>query len=273
MRAELHVSASSLRLLESCPRAWAYRYLAGHAPEDTAAGLVLGRAIHAALALWFERLRDGQPEATEDEMLQIAHDMIAEAESGAVPILSTDEDEDLRAEVDRLIAAYRQKPLRPKRVLAVEQPFSLAVTSHPETGEVLTFEEHLSGVFDLVVEGHDGSLAVIDHKSGKRAPAIEGGFDLQMGLYRWAAEQLYRPAGPVRLYHHLLMRTKTPKVELREVPAAVANISEALEAVVSGIELINLAVIHDNPVRLLGRRRSWRCGSCSFRRRCASDRT
>lgn len=272
MKSDLHVSASSLRMLEACPRSWSYRYLSGYQAEDMAPNLVLGRAVHAALAVWFERLRDGAPEATLEEMREVAFDIIAEAEMGNVPILPGADDEDLRAETDRLLVAYSRQPWRPKRVLAVEEPFSLALTHHPETGEAYSFEEHVSGVFDLVIEDDDGALAVVDHKTGKRAPVADGGLDMQMAVYRWAAEEIYRPSQPVRLYHHLLMRTKVVKVELRVIPNETANVTEAIEAVASGIVLIHAAISHTNPVRLLGRRRSWRCSSCSFRRRCSEDR-
>lgn len=273
MKSDLHVSAASLRLLESCPRAWSYRYLLGHPAEDTAPNLVLGRAVHAALARWFESHRDGTPEPALEEMQEVAFDVIADAERGSVPILVGNEDEDLRVETARLLTAFAQQPWRPRRVVAVEAPFSLALTHHPVTGEAFSFEEQVTGVFDLVVEDEDGALAVVDHKTGKRMPVAEGGFDLQMAVYAWAAERIYKPGRQVRLYHHVLTRTKTVKVELRVIPTEVANVTEGVEAVVSGVELIHTAVSHPNPVRLLGRRRSWRCGSCSFRRRCAGDRS
>ncbi|MCX5745776.1 MAG: PD-(D/E)XK nuclease family protein, partial [Proteobacteria bacterium] len=143
---------------------------------------------------------------------------------------------------------------------------------HPVTGEQFDFEEAIAGVFDLVVED-DLGVMVVDHKIGRRRPAVDGGVDLQMAIYATAAEELFPRGTPVRLAHHVLVRNKTPVVTLREIPRSPNDTAEALEAVASGVELIHVAVGHPNPGRLLGRHRSWRCGGCGYRRRCGGDRT
>ncbi len=273
----VYVSASSLRLLQDCPRAWSYRYLKGHAAEDVGLGLVLGKACHAALALFYERLRDGLPAATLDEMVAVAVASIDEAGRSSTPIARDDDDEtDLAAEAERMLRAFiLSHPFQPKRVLGVELPFFLdagQVARHPITGEQFAFEEGISGVLDLVIEDENG-IAVIDHKICKTRPALSGGIDLQLAIYALAAEELFRSDKPVRLFHHLLVRTKTPRIELREVPRSPHDVAEALEAVASGVELIHVAVGHPRPGRLLGRHRSWRCSGCGYRRRCAGDRT
>lgn len=271
---ELHVSASSLRLLQDCPRAWSYRYLAGYKAEDVAPALVLGRACHAALALWYEHLRDGVPEPSLDEMIAVSTASIEEARRGPTPIVQAEDDEtDLVAEAARMLRAFLVSiPFRPKRVVAVELPFTVGVGRHPVTGEWFEFGEAISGVFDLVVEDDDG-VAVIDHKITSRRPAVDGGIDLQLALYALAAEELFPGSKPARVFHHVLVRTKVPRVELREVPRLPHDVAEALEAVASGVELIHVAVGHARPARLLGRHRSWRCGGCGFRRRCGEDRS
>lgn len=270
----LYVSASALRLLGDCPRGFAYRYIAGFPTEDVSPALILGRAMHLALARWFERLRDGEPEATCDELIAIATGDIQQAQLGPVPIATEEDDEDLTAEAARLIRAFCVSPLRPKRVLAVELPFQISVPRHPVTGEQLEIDESIAGVIDLVIEDEErGDLVVIDHKVGKRAPVIDGGVDLQLALYALAAEDLFMPARPVRLAHHVLTRTKVPRIELREVMRTPHDVAEALEPVASGVELIHAAVGHPRPMRLLGRHRSWRCGDCGYRRRCGEDRT
>lgn len=268
----LYVSASALRLLGDCPRGYGYRYVRGYPAEDVAPALVLGKAVHAALAVWFERLRDGAPEAALDELIAIAVASIDEAKRDAVPIAANDNDEDLTAEAARLLRAFAASPLRPARVLAVELPFQIAVPRHPITGERYVLDESIAGVIDLLVEDSDGALLVIDHKVASRTPTIDGGIDLQLAIYSIAVGEICRPNKPVRLAHHVLLRTKVPKIELREVARTPHDVAEALEAVVSGVELIHAAVGHHNPLRLLGRRRSWRCNGCGYRRRCAGDR-
>jgi hypothetical protein len=269
----VYVSASSLRLLQDCPRAFSYKYIFGYRPEDVAPALVLGRACHTALADWYERLKHDQPEPTLAEMVAVASISIDEARNGPTPIARADVETDLVAEATRMLGAFVvSNPYRPKKVLAIEMPFTIRVGRHPVTGEHFDFEEAISGIFDMIVEDELGVM-VVDHKVGKRRPAIDGGVDLQLAIYATAAEAIYPHAAPVRLAHHVLVRNKTPVVTLTEIPRSPNDTAEALEAVASGVELIHLAVGHPRPGRLLGRHRSWRCGGCGYRRRCAGDRT
>lgn len=269
----VHVSASSLRLLQDCPRAWSYRYLFGHEPEDVAPALILGKACHAALADWYVRLKHDEPEPTIAEMVAVASIVIDEARNGSTPIAREDEETDLVAEATRMLAAFMaSSPYRPKRVLAVEMPFSVRVGRHPVTGEQFDFEEAISGVFDLVIEVDEGVM-VVDHKVGRRRPAVDSRVDLQMALYATAAEELFPRGTPVRLAYYVLVRNRTPVVTLREIPRSPNDTAEALEAVAGAVEMIHVAVGHPRPGRLLGRHRSWRCGGCGYRRRCAGDRT
>lgn len=128
----VYVSASSLRLLQDCPRAWSYRYLAGHKPEDVAPAMLLGKACHAALADWYVRLKHGQLEPTLDEMVAVAVISIDEARNGPTPIAREDEETDLVAEATRMLGAFlASQPYRPKCVLAVEMPFTVRVGRHP----------------------------------------------------------------------------------------------------------------------------------------------
>ena len=268
----VYVSASSLRLLQDCPRAWSYRYLSGHKPEDVAPALILGKACHAALADFYVRLMYDQPEPTLADMLTVATMSIDEARNGPTPI-AHDHETDLVAEATRMLRAFRlSQPYRPSVCSLSSMPFTVRVARHPVTGEPFMFEEAISGVFDLVVEDELGVM-VVDHKIGRRRPAIDGRVDLQLAIYAAAAEQIYPRATPVRLAHHVLVRNKMPVVTLREIPRSPNDTAEALEAVASGVELIHVAVGHPRPGRLLGRHRCWRCDGCGYRRRCAGDRT
>ena len=106
-----------------------------------------------------------------------------------------------------------------------------------------------------------------------RGGALISDLQLALALYATAAEQFYPRATPVRLVHYVLVRNKTPVVTLSEIPRTPNDTAEALEAVASGGELTHVAVGHPNPVRLLGRHRSWRCAGCGYCRRCGGDRT
>ena len=269
---ELFISVSSLRLLESCHRSWYYKYMLGAPAEDVPARLVLGSAGHEALAFYYKALKDGLPEPSVETMVAIAADYITTAASAKVPLLLDDgqDVDDVIAEADRMLRAFAQKPYRPTKVLTVEEWFTTDII-HPTTGEVMTTEEKIGGVWDLVAEDGGGDeVLVIDHKFRRRAEP-DGAADTQMAVYGLAAQLRFERG--VRVMHLNIIGTKVARVELQELTLGGREVAEAIESLAAALELIDLAVAHHNPVRLLGRRRSWRCGSCAYRRRCEADRS
>ena len=268
---QLHVSASSLRTLLECPREFYYRYIRGFPRQDHPARMLLGTAVHKALAEFYACLKNNRPEPNLDTLVCLAGTSIAATVVGDIPIKFDDGEDptDLVKEAERVLEAFLRDPFRPHKILGVELRVSLAL-AHPDTGES-PYEEALTAIFDLVIEDEAGVVYVIDHKITARfAPPKSTRFDLQLGLYAFAATELFPSTEPVRLAHHVLVRAKTPRVEVVDIPRAKNDSAEAIEAAFSGLELIHVAVTHPEPLRLLGRHRSWRCGSCSYRRQCAA---
>ena len=93
-----------------------------------------------------------------------------------------------------------------------------------------------------------------------------------MALYSIAAKEILG-LQQVELRYQNLIKTKVAKVEQQAIVRIEHDEAEAIEAVASGLELINVVVGHRNGKRLTGRRRSWRCRDCGHRRRCSEDRT
>ena len=69
-----------------------------------------------------------------------------------------------------------------------------------------------------------------------------------------------------------LIKTKEPKVEILDVQRCEHDEAEAIEAIASGLELVNLTVGHWNGKRVMGRRRTWMCDDCGFADICKEDR-
>ncbi len=273
-RAGLHISASALRTLHECPREWWFRYVEGAPREDVPASLVLGTAIHKALAFYYRCLRDGAAPVSADELVSIATVSIGREMDRDVPVLFRD-GQDLHTITGiaaRLLCAFVDHAYRPATVLAVEEPFSLSVVN-PNTGEDLPFDEQIVGAIDLVAQNDEGTVIVVDHKTAARTDKNKARRpDLQMALYSIAAKEMFG-VEQVELRYQNVIKTKVAKVEQQIVDRVEHAEVEAIEAVVSGLELINLAVAHPNGKRLMGRRRSWRCGNCSYRQRCREIRT
>lgn len=267
----LHISASALQTLQACPRQFAFRYLLGVPREDIPSSMLLGSAVHRGLQCFYEAMRDGNPEPDLDDLVRLAALVISKAVVGDTPIALAEGETPagLVDEASRLLNAFLANPFRPRRVLAVEQRFTIQPI-HPATGEVPEYEEVIIGFFDLVCENDDGDLLVVDAKTSKRcAPPKAANLDLQAGIYVAAAESIFDRQA--QIHHLILTRTQTPRVALHEIPRTPGDAAEAVEAAWSGLELIRLAVSHPDPLRLLGRVRSWRCGGCSWRARCSSS--
>ena len=268
----LHVSASSLRVLNECGRQFYFQYLRGYKREQISSRMVLGTAVHAALELFYRALMIGDAEPELKEMETVALEKVASEASGRIPIVY-DEGEgvaELEAEARRVLQAFIAKPYRPTgKVLGVEVPFGLGLVDEL-TGEVL-HEEVVVGFFDLVVQDADSVVAVVDHKvTAKLAPPKSSELDVQLALYGWAGDQLYGALAPVRLRHHVLVRGKKGvRCEVVDIPRSANDAREAFEGVCAGLELVHVIVQHPRPEQLLGRNRSWRCGGCAYRARCA----
>ncbi len=271
-REGLHISASALRTLHDCPREWFYRYVEGAPREHVPAGMVLGKAIHKALAFFYRCLRDGDGAAF-DDIVPIAASSILSAVA-STPRVQFRHGEDASTLVElasRLLEAFINDGYRPARVIAVEQPFSLPVV-HPETGELTAYEERIVGAIDLIAED-GGHVVVVDHKTASRADKEKAKRpDLQMALYSIAAKEMLG-VERVDLRYQNVIKTKSAKVDVQDIQRTEHDEAEAIEAVTSGLELIHVAVAHPEGKRLMGRRRSWRCKECSYRRRCGEDRS
>jgi hypothetical protein len=262
----LHISASALRILNECPKQFFFRYMAGVPPSHQPANLVLGKAIHRSLACFYMALKNGEPEPALAQLHGLASIHIAQAVADDVPVRFDEGEgpEELVDEAERLLRAFLVQGYRPARVLGVEEEFVLPVFD--PTGELLPFEESLVGAMDLVALTERGEVLVVDHKVRSRsAPSTSSLEDLQMALYAMVARLAFAEGRSVRLAHRELLRLKSPRVQLVDVGRGEGDEREADEAVQAGLALISAAV--DQPL-LLGRRRSWRCRDCGYRRPC-----
>ncbi len=272
-RQDLYISASALRTLEACPRQWWYNYVLGAPKEDVSARLILGGAVHQALARFYSVLREEGVEPGLDDLTAVASAAIEKAVTSGPPILFGDakDEEGLVQEADRLLNVFMEHGYRPEYIIGAEIPFSLPL-SNPETGELLEYEERVVGAIDLVVEDDNGRIVVIDHKVVSRLDQQRARrADVQMGLYAAAARELF-DTYECSLRYQNIVRTKSPKVVIQEIDRGPHDEVEGSEALASGLALIHVAITHPNGKQIMGRRRTWRCRDCSYRRRCAGDR-
>jgi uncharacterized protein YdbL (DUF1318 family) len=250
-RAALHVSVSQIKCYAMCAKKYEWRYVVGAEPEHKSPNLVLGSAVHEALATWYRRHQVGVVPDVE-VVEQVFHDTLAKmAAEGPEVLLDEGETlEDLDAAGLQLVRTFLANAVVPERVLAVESPFHADVVD-PQTGEVL--EEQLTGYLDAVVQDGERTI-VLEHKTAARAWSQDQlDFDLQVSLYQGVTG-----ADAVRL--QVLTKTKVPKMLVHELVRTEREQQEAVGVVCQVLKAIRAGAFWP----ALG----WSCKECEFRNRC-----
>ncbi len=252
-RSQLHCSVSQVRSFLGCPRRFEMRYILGAEPEHRSANLVLGSAVHEALAAYYRKY-GAMRVPTAEEILAAFSDAFDE-EAVKEPAILLDDGQTLGALKDegaRLVAAFLADVKPPDRVFSVESAFAMDVTS-PETGEIL--QEQLVGYLDAVVEDA-GKLVVLEHKTAARAwSADQLEYDLQVSLY-----QAVTGADLVRL--QVMTKTRVAKMLVHDLVRTDKAQVEAVEVVCKVLTAIRAGAFW--------RARGWQCKECEFRARCAA---
>ncbi len=251
-RTDLHVSVSQVKGYLACAHRYYLRHVLGTEAEHRSANLVLGSAVHEALASYYNSIRNGRVPVAEGVLQAFSDAFDEEAEKEPAILLDDGQTAgDLKDEGIRLVEAFLRDVKPPDRVFSVESAFGMDVTN-PVTGEIL--EEQLVGYLDAVVEDA-GKLVVLEHKTAARAwSADQLEHDLQVSLYAAVTGadlvrlQVLTKTRVARLLVHDLTRTEKAQVE------AVSVVCQVLKAIRAG------AFWHS---------RGWQCKECEFRARCA----
>ncbi len=252
-RTDLHCSVSQVRSMQSCGKRFEYRYILGAEAEHRSPNLVLGSAVHEALASYYGSIRNGRVPVAEGVMAAFSDAFDEEiAKEPAVLLEEGQTAGELKDEGVRLVEAFLRDVKPPDRVFSVESAFACDVVT-PETGEVL--EEQLVGYLDAVVEDA-GRLVVLEHKTAARAwSADQLEHDLQVSLYAAVTG-----ADLVRL--QVATKTKVPKLLTYDLTRTEKAQVEAVSVVCQVLKAIRAGAFWHS--------RGWQCKDCEFRARCAA---
>ncbi len=242
-------SASQLVAWTMCPRKYAFTYVHAVEPEFRSVSLILGSALHGAVGWWFEKRIAGREPTLEEAKLVLAADLAAEAtgnirwKDSSLELLEARGGDLLQV----YLAQYGTLP-----VVEVEKPFEIDIVDR-ETGEVLP--RTLRGYFDLVLSDH----TVVELKTSSRAWR-EGDLErhLQAGAYASAWNTLH--GGPSEVVFHVIVKTKTPRVEVHRVHRGEPDERWWFEAVRDIENAIASGVFPPTPGPL--------CHECEFARTC-----
>ena len=260
LRAGLHVSASSLKTFLTCPWKFKLQYVEGAKPEFRASALILGKAVHHAIAALHKNIQSGETLEPSDLLDQFNESFDKEF-AGEIPVQYKEkESADSLRETGRVLVDLYQREARPQKILAVEQPFSAELVD-PRTGEVL--EPKLVGIFDLVEEDEEGTVSVVEVKtSARRWSTGQVNLDLQGSHYAEAVAQ----AGFVKeneealIRYEILVKNKVPVLDRQYAVRRPGDRVMARVIACDSLKAIEKGAFYRNP--------GWACDACQFRRQC-----
>jgi len=259
LRKRPHLSYSAIRSYLMCPMKYWHNYQNKSEPSHRPLALVLGSAVHQALAAYYTHCKTTGMKISPDELLDVFRDTIDRELDRPVPIKLPD-DGDAGGMLDQGVAmlqVFWEKADVPE-VIAVEQAFAVPLFD-PTTGEQFDFP--LIGAMDLLVR-HKGKPLIIEHKtSARRYAGWQLELEMQPSVYKYAAEQL--GFGDADLTYQILLKAKTPAIQHCKIKRTPAQIREMLETFSAIVKAIDAGHFWKN--------RSWACSDCQYAWLCDGD--
>lgn len=249
-----HWSYSQISQFLRCPLQYYFDRIAKIPRAFTTSGLLLGGAVHEALAAYHTGLQSSRP-LSKDELAEVflAGWQKRHAE-GPVQFSKGETISELVDQGIALLEAYVEEP-PPERIKAVEK--ELLVPLHTSQGEVL--EKPLVAVLDLLCEEGE-QLTVIEFKtSSRKYGSAEVDRSLQAVAYRHACQEKYDR--PTRVRYTVLVKTKTPTVQHLDVTQAEGGFSRLGDLVQSVERAIEVGAFY--PIE-----NAMNCSGCPFREPC-----
>jgi len=245
-----HVSVSAIKTYMMCPMKYAHRYVFKTEPTHRSVALVLGSAVHEALAVFYThhgvKGEDPPEDLVTDTFSSAWDDMLV----GDPPVRGDDLGADKDMGISILRAFYESAP-RPIKVLAVELPFSMPLP---------TSERVIVGAIDAVVVDGDGRSVLVEHKTApRRWSQVQLDHDIQPTIYQLAARHLDLTDKPT-IRFDFLMKQKKPSLVTEEVHRSSEQEQEALEVFTQILWAVDTEVFF--PFR------GWGCAGCEFTETC-----
>jgi len=254
MQPRPHWSYSQLTQYLRCPLQYYFQRILKLPEPWISSNLVLGSAVHAALAEYHNRLRFCRDFSREEIQGTFLEAWRRQEEQQPV---------DFKQGLDRtkaidqgvaLVELYLNEP-PPRNVVGVEQRFTVPL--HNSRGEIL--EKPLVAILDLVCD--DGEeLEVVEFKtSGRKYSEAETATSLQVTCYLNAIREKYDRSAS--LYYKILVKTKNPQVQeikTERTPADISRLGDLVGVVERAIEA---GVFY--PIENV-----MNCSGCPFRQPC-----
>ena len=255
LRQQPHLSASGIGDYLECGLLYKFARIDKRRPERIADSLVLGKAIHAVLAYFYQELKGGGrltqkhlEEAFDHHWDRLAHGRYD------INYKSGKSYHSYRDEGKQLLAAFLQQlPQEECAMLGIEQPFIFEMAGLPVP---------LIGIFDLVLEDPAGTIVIVDHKTASKAYSMnEVNQNLQMTIYHMAARANGYGDREILLRLDCLIKTKVPKFEQFYTTRADWDERKMVKKIMAVWDGITKGVFIPNDT-------SWKCRRCGHQTAC-----
>jgi CRISPR/Cas system-associated exonuclease Cas4 (RecB family) len=249
-----HWSYSQLSTYLRCSLLYFFQYVLALPRRTVSSNLIMGSAIHEALARYHRSIQEGRPCDKETVIGTFLKTWIEREAREKIIYPNGDQKDDLMEQAGELLQAYLNEP-PPKEVLAVEESYLAPLVT--SDGEVL--EKPVVAVVDLLTREVTG-LAVTDFKtSGRCWSAAEADMSLQANCN--VNVVLHHFGEPASFRFTVLVKTKVPKIQQVEANRTESDLGRLGDIVRKVERAIAAEVFFPNETPL-------NCSTCPFRQPC-----
>jgi len=249
-----YLSFSAIRLYQTCPLKFFYKYCMGLPEETVSSSLVFGGAVHRSIEFHFRELLSGNPPPHSDALLGEFWEGWKERDLDQVHFGRGEDRDSLGLLEERILAAFQQSEVaRPSgQILAVEEELRGPVV--PGCPDVL-------GRVDLIVDT-GSELVVSDWKTARSRWSQEQAEDAaeQLILYSELAKD-FAPGKPVMLEFVILTKAKEPVVDRHLIPVDPAQVTRTKCVVERVWRAIESGSFYPAPSAMS-------CPGCPYREQC-----